>query len=187
MQVLKIVPGHLQALLSAAHPEDVLPRHTLIVGGEATSWDLLKRVGELHPGCRVLNHYGPTETTVGVFTQDATDALRVSGTLPIGRALPNVRGYVLDAYLNRVPRGVSGELYVGGTCLAQGYQGASGLTAERFIASPFDEGERLYRTGDRVRVLADGSMEFLGRSDDQVKVRGYRVELKEVAAALRRL
>ncbi len=187
VDVLKITPSHLQGLLSAARPENVLPGHTLILGGEATSWALLEHVKELRPDLRVINHYGPTETTVGVFTQAAESAQRGAATLPIGRPLPNTQGYVLDAWLNPAPPGVAGELYVGGAGVARGYSGRGGLTAERFVASPFKEGVRLYRTGDQVRVLSDGSVEYLERVDDQVKVRGYRVELGEVASALRAL
>lgn len=185
VDLLKIVPSHLQALMSARHAEDVLPRHTLILGGEPTSWALLDRIEELKSDCRVINHYGPTETTVGVFTQAARSAARYADTLPIGAPLPNAQGYVLDTYLDPVPQGVAGELYVGGPGLAQAYLERPGLTAERFIASPFRDGERLYRTGDLMRLLGDGSLEFLGRVDDQVKVRGYRVELQEVANALK--
>ncbi|WP_185879100.1 non-ribosomal peptide synthetase, partial [Variovorax sp. MHTC-1] len=185
VDVLKIVPSHLQALLNAREPADVLPRQLLIMGGEATRWPLLDRVAAMRPRMRVLNHYGPTETTVGILTQDAGQALRRSATLPVGRPLPNSAAHVLDADLQPVPRGVAGELYLGGAGLAHGYAGRAGMTAERFVANPFAAGERLYRSGDRVRLLADGSVEFLGRVDDQVKVRGFRVELKEIAQSLR--
>ncbi len=186
IEVLKLAPSHLQGLLSATRPQDVLPRHTLILGGEATSWPLLERIRELGPDCRVINHYGPTETTVGTMTHDAAqERLDVAVTLPIGKPLPNTQGHVLDTYLNPTPLGVPGELYIGGAGLAQGYEGRGDLTAERFVASPFKAGERLYRTGDRVRVLQDGTVEFLARMDDQVKVRGYRVELPEIASVLR--
>ena len=182
--VLKIVPSHLQALLSAADPAAVLPRERLIVGGEATTWALLDKVRRLRPGMQVLNHYGPTETTVGILTQPAQAASRAAATLPVGRPLPNGAAWVLDQRLECVPAGAVGELYLGGAGLARGYQGRAGQTAERFVASPFGDGQRLYRSGDRVRMLADGAVEFLGRLDDQVKVRGYRVELREVAQAL---
>ncbi|MFC4314150.1 non-ribosomal peptide synthase/polyketide synthase [Steroidobacter flavus] len=185
VQVLKIVPSHLQALLSAAEPSHVIPAHSLILGGEATPWSLLSQLQTLKPDCRVINHYGPTETTVGVLTQPAAQALRSAGTLPIGTPLPNIESYILDAALNRVPAGVIGELYLGGAGLARGYEHRGGLTAEQFIASPFTAGERLYRTGDRVKWLSDGSVEFLGRTDEQVKVRGYRVELQEIASVLK--
>ncbi|MGH6649389.1 amino acid adenylation domain-containing protein, partial [Aquabacterium sp.] len=185
VDVLKIVPSHLQALMHAAHPQDVLPARRLIVGGEATTWALLDRVMALRPGLQVLNHYGPTETTVGILTQEAALAGRDVGSLPVGRALANSQAHVLDACLQQVPVGAAGELYLGGAGVARGYQARAGQTAERFIASPFGDGQRLYRTGDRVRVLDDGSLAFLGRVDDQVKVRGYRVELREVAQAMR--
>lgn len=185
VDVLKIVPSHLQALLNAAHPEQVLPAACLIVGGDTTRWSLLQQIKHLRPACRVLNHYGPTETTVGVLTQDASDALTCAGGLPIGKPLDNNQALVLDAELNPVPVGVSGELYVGGNQVARGYQSSATQTAEHFIASPFAAGERLYRSGDRVRVLGDNSLEFLGRMDDQIKVRGYRVELQEIAPRLR--
>ncbi|WP_230182617.1 non-ribosomal peptide synthetase, partial [Aquabacterium sp. CECT 9606] len=186
VDVLKIVPSHLQALMQAARPEQVLPRHTLVVGGEATSWRLLDQIQALKPGCRVLNHYGPTETTVGVLTQAASEADRHATHLPLGRPLANVDAWVLDADLNPVPQGAAGELYLGGSALARGYQQRAGATAERFVPHPWQAGARLYRTGDRVRQLGQqGGLAFLGRVDDQVKVRGYRVELSEVASALR--
>ncbi|OEZ64148.1 non-ribosomal peptide synthetase [Duganella sp. HH105] len=187
VDVLKIVPSHLQALLSAAQPQDALPAMRLVLGGEATRWPLLERIAALKPGCRVLNHYGPTETTVGILTQEADAALRSAATLPVGQPLANGRAYVLDGALELAPVGVAGELYLGGAGLARGYQARPGQTAERFVADPFTVGARLYRTGDRVRMLADGNLEFLGRVDDQVKVRGYRVELREVAQALQAL
>ncbi|ADP15917.1 linear gramicidin synthetase subunit C [Achromobacter xylosoxidans A8] len=184
VDVLKIVPSHLQALLNAGAPENILPTSRLVVGGEATRWSLLAQVADLKPECQVFNHYGPTETTVGILTQEARVALRTASTLPVGKPLANGYACVLDADLNPVPFGVVGELYVGGPGVARGYQGRAAQTAERFVASPSKKGERLYRTGDRVRMLEDGNLEFLGRADDQVKVRGYRVELREIAQAL---
>ncbi|WP_026873449.1 non-ribosomal peptide synthetase [Inquilinus limosus] len=188
IEVLKIVPSHLQALLQARRPQDALPAHTLVLGGEATGWPLLDRIRELAPGCRVVNHYGPTEATVGALCQPAVAAWRAAGTLPIGRPLPDAAAHVLDGHFNPVPAGAAGQLYLGGPGVARGYLGRPDLTAERFVPDPFGPpGARLYRTGDRVRRLADGSLEFLGRADDQVKIRGYRVEPGEVATALRSL
>jgi amino acid adenylation domain-containing protein len=188
IEVLKIVPSHLQALLQARRPQDVLPAHTLVLGGEATGWPLLERIRELAPGCRMVNHYGPTEATVGALCQPAAEARRAAGTLPIGRPLPDAAAHVLDDHLNPVPAGAAGQLYLGGPGVARGYLGRPNLTAERFVPDPFGPpGARLYRTGDRVRRLKDGSLEFLGRADDQVKIRGYRVEPGEVATALRGL
>ncbi|OZI60180.1 non-ribosomal peptide synthetase [Bordetella genomosp. 11] len=184
--VLKIVPGHLQALLQSSRAADVLPRHVLVLGGEAASWALYDRIASLAPACRVLNHYGPTETTVGAVTQAVTpDAARQGDTVPVGRPLPNMSLCVLDGNLDPVPPGAEGELYIAGPAVARGYQGRPGQTAERFVASPHLPGQRMYRTGDRVRVLRDGALSFLGRVDDQVKIRGYRVEPAEVAAVLR--
>ncbi|SIT01149.1 non-ribosomal peptide synthetase [Achromobacter sp. MFA1 R4] len=188
VDVLKIVPSHLQALLQAARPADVLPRHTLVLGGEASSRALLDRVAALAPQCRVVNHYGPTETTVGALTQAAVQAqFGPLQALPIGAPLPNMQAYVLDAWLNPVPRGAEGELYLAGAGVARGYLGRPGLTADRYVASPYVPGQRMYRTGDRVRQRGDGSLVFLGRMDDQVKIRGYRVEPGEVAVVLRGL
>lgn len=185
VDVLKIVPSHLQALLNAARPAQVLPRHCLVLGGEATGWALLERITALQPACRVLNHYGPTETTVGTLTQSADQADRAAASLPMGVPLGGTVAHVLDAALQAVPAGLPGELFIGGAGLARGYQGRPALSAERFVASPFEPGLRLYRTGDQVRQRADGSLEFLGRLDGQVKIRGFRVEPGEVAQALR--
>ncbi|WP_144140001.1 non-ribosomal peptide synthetase [Paraburkholderia sp. BCC1884] len=197
--ILKIVPSHLQALLDAQHPADVLPAHALVTGGEALPWSLVERIGALKPACRVINHYGPTEATVGALTCDtsapAQAALRAQNAsnrnaaqaVPLGLPLPNAYACVFDRHGSSVPPGGIGELYLGGPGLARGYQRRASATAERFVPHPFAPGERLYRTGDRVRLRADHRLDFLGRLDDQVKIRGYRVEPGEVSAALRTL
>ncbi|MGA4473012.1 amino acid adenylation domain-containing protein [Ectopseudomonas chengduensis] len=187
--ILKIVPTHLAGLLQAGAGERAIPAHALIFGGEALPAELVKEVKRLRPQCRVINHYGPSETTVGVLTHEVTDAelAALSGVVPIGRPLPNVRALVMDAALTPLPQGAVGELYLGGPGLARGYLDRPGLTAASFLPDPFANGERLYRTGDRARLLADGRIEFLGRGDDQVKVRGYRVALGEIVAQLRGL
>ena len=182
VDVLKIVPGHMQALLQAAQAGDALPRHTLVIGGESAGQALLDRIRVLRPACRVVNHYGPTETTVGLLTHAAGDT--EAAPLPVGRPLANGGACVLDADLNPVAVGVAGDLYLGGAGVARGYQGRAGMTAERFIPHPLQPGLRVYRSGDRARLLASGEIEFLGRLDDQVKIRGYRVEPREIAAAL---
>jgi amino acid adenylation domain-containing protein len=191
IDLLKITPNHLRALLSGPHGDAVLPREWLILGGEASSWELVDQV--LRNGtCRVLNHYGPTETTVGCCTFEVTAhsarAARDAGslTVPIGRSLPNTSGYIVDAGGHFAPQGVAGELWVGGAGVAYGYINRTELTAERFRADPFAEsaGARVYRTGDRVRRLTTGDIEFLGRVDDQVKIRGYRVEPAEIEQVL---
>jgi len=194
IDVLKITPSHLGALLDGTDTAALLPRRTLVVGGEACSWDLVKRVRE-RSRCSIVNHYGPTETTVGActFTVDdgAFDDRAFGGvapaTVPIGAPLPNVRCYVLDRNEQPVPAGVPGELYIGGAGVAHGYVQRADLTAERFIADPFTAGAgaRMYRTGDRVRHLPTGDLEFLGRLDSQAKIRGYRVEPGEIESVLR--
>lgn len=185
---LKIVPAHLKALLAVAEPARLLPRHCLVLGGEGLDLALVQRLRELAPSCRIINHYGPTETTVGCLSHAANelDASSLSGLAPLGAPLANATVQVLDRYLNPLPLGSSGELYVGGAGVASGYLGQPRLTAERFIPDPFaNDGTRLYRTGDRVRVLPSGLFEFLGRIDNQVKIRGFRVELGEVEACLK--
>jgi amino acid adenylation domain-containing protein len=181
---LKIVPSHLRALLAASPDGGVLPAKLLIIGGEAASPELLARIRSLAPQCAILNHYGPTETTVGVLAHRAGDAAEA---LPLGTPLGHADVHVLDEALRPVGPGATGEICVGGPCVARGYVGAPHLTAERFVPDPFSaDGGRLYRTGDRGQVRADGTIEFLGRMDDQVKIRGYRVELREIEAALMR-
>nr|QEO74297.1 condensation domain-containing protein [uncultured bacterium] len=186
VDVLKIVPSHLTALLGAsARPKNILPRRRLVCGGETLLWPLVERVHELAPGCLMFNHYGPTETTVGVACGKADlDAPRRSASTPLGRGLANTVLQVLDDARQPVPAGVVGELFIGGAQVAPGYLGRPELTAERFI--PDGAGGRMYRTGDRARLLLDGTVEFLGRGDFQVKIRGYRIELGEVEAAMLR-
>ncbi len=188
IDVLKIVPSHLEALLDAGSGKDILPRKFLITGGEALTGRLLNKIEALTPGCALINHYGPTETTVGSLTyplDNSSTKPAASEAVPIGRPIANTQVYVLDAQLAPVPPGVVGELYIGGDGVAQGYIGQPALTAERFLTNPFHVG-RMYRTGDLVRYLPDRSLAFLGRADDQVKVRGYRVELGEIEAELAR-
>jgi amino acid adenylation domain-containing protein len=185
---LKIVPTHLGALLSAPGAEQLLPRQRLVLGGDVSDWALVEQVHALSPTCEVFNHYGPTETTVGVLSGRVERGVRAPGaqSVPLGRPLGNVRVYVLDGYGQPVPVGVPGELYIGGASVARGYLGRTDLTAERFVPDAFspEPGARLYRSGDKVRWLEDGRIEFLGRVDHQLKIRGYRVELGEVEAAL---
>ncbi|MDJ0658848.1 MAG: amino acid adenylation domain-containing protein [Crocosphaera sp.] len=185
---LKIVPSHLSTLLIAAkHPEKVLPRKRLILGGEASNWQLISKIKQYAPNCSIYNHYGPTETTIGVLTYAVTSDKPVSdlNTVPLGTPLPNTQIYILDRYLQPVPIGVPGELYIGGHNLSRGYLNQPGLTAERFMENYFDKQTKIYKTGDLARYLPDGTIEFLGRSDRQVKIRGFRIELGEVEATLR--
>lgn len=190
IDVLKIVPSHFQSLLATAPDSAVVPSRFLLFGGEALSHELVERVVQVDRRCRIINHYGPTETTVGSLTFEAAASVNsrpaLSLTVPIGKPIANTRVYVLDKNLQPQPVGVAGELYIGGAGVAAGYLRQAEETAVRFVADPFAcaEGERLYRTGDMVRYLADGNIEFLGRVDNQIKIRGFRVELGEIETAL---
>jgi amino acid adenylation domain-containing protein/non-ribosomal peptide synthase protein (TIGR01720 family) len=212
IDVLKIVPSHLGALLgSQPTGAQVLPRKYLVLGGEALRYELVERIAEQGAECQVINHYGPTETTVGVLTEGVSlEGVRrwETATVPIGRPIANTEIYILDARQKPVPVGVAGELYIGGECLAEGYLKQPERTAERFIElriaecgmrneegslsqsairhppSAITSGVRVYRTGDLARYLPDGRVEFLGRVDNQVKVRGYRIELEEVEVVI---
>jgi amino acid adenylation domain-containing protein/non-ribosomal peptide synthase protein (TIGR01720 family) len=164
-----------------------LALRNVVFGGEALDPASLRgwvsRRGVDAP--RLVNMYGITETTVHVTYRVITrEDVENGGGSPIGVAIPDLSVYVLDAKGQPVPVGVPGELYVGGAGVARGYLNRPELTAERFIDSPFVTGERLYRSGDRVRWLADGGLEYLGRIDQQVKIRGFRIELGEIEAAL---
>ena len=185
---LKVVPSHLEALLSGSSPERLLPRHRLVLGGEASRLALLRKVRSLAPECRIFNHYGPTETTVGVLTHPVAEEWGDRwATLPLGRPLPNTSVYLLDRSGQPVPAWVPGEVYIGGAGVARGYLGQPALTAERFVPDPVgaEPGARLYRTGDLARHLPGVGIEFLGRADHQVKVRGFRIELGEIEAQIR--
>jgi acyl-coenzyme A synthetase/AMP-(fatty) acid ligase len=155
------------------------------VGGDRVAADLLAEMREALPGAETHVLYGPTEGTILA----STDPVPANGIVyghPIGRPLGNVRLYVCDAVGSPQPAGVPGELLIGGAGVARGYLGRPAMTAERFVPDPFStEGARLYRTGDRARWRADGTLEFLGRVDAQVKIRGFRIEPGEIEAVLR--
>jgi len=188
IDVMKIVPSHLAALLDSAGHNQLLPRKFLITGGESLTAPLLEKVRSLSPHCEVVNHYGPTETTIGSLTMRLAKYRNDSGVgvIPIGRPIANTRTYILDARRELVPVGVAGELYIAGEGVTAGYLNQPDLTAERFFQECFtgDPASRMYRTGDLARYLPDGTIEFLGRTDDQVKIRGYRIELGEVESVL---
>jgi amino acid adenylation domain-containing protein len=179
---LKIVPSHLRALLAGG---DVLPRKLLVLGGEAADGELIAAVRSRAPGRRILNHYGPTETTVGVLTYEIPDPWD-GGAPPLGQPLTGAKVVVLDRHGQPLPAGVVGELAIGGATVSRGYWNQPELTAERFLPDPVQPGGRLYRTGDMGKRRPDGTIVFLGRADRQIKLRGYRVELGEIEAALAR-
>jgi amino acid adenylation domain-containing protein len=189
MDVLKIVPSHLQALLQSDEAQKLLPRKYLVTGGETLTPKLIEKIASLNPACEVINHYGPTETTVGSLTLKLNEYdWKKAGltSIPIGRPIQNTQVYVLDQNLEPVPVGVIGELYIAGEGVTAGYLGQAEKTAERFLKNPFssDANAKMYRTGDLARYGEDGNIEFLGRGDDQVKVRGFRIELGEIESVL---
>ncbi|WP_103349349.1 non-ribosomal peptide synthetase [Amycolatopsis sp. CA-128772] len=185
VSVLEVVPSLLRAALDSwdlAGPPDVSGLRWLVVTGEALPPDLCARWFARFPDVPLVNAYGPTECS-----DDVTHAVIRSGTeaVPIGHAVRNSRLYVLGDELRPVPRGAVGELFVGGLVVGRGYVGDPAKTAAVFVADPFGEpGTRMYRTGDRVRMRADGQLEFVERRDFQVKIRGHRIELGEIEACL---
>ncbi|MDX8399013.1 MAG: amino acid adenylation domain-containing protein, partial [Gallionellaceae bacterium] len=154
----------------------------ILCGGEALSSALAAQL--LACSASLWNMYGPTETTVWSTLHQVSSADLLYATMPIGKPIANTRVYILDSEMNPQPIVVTGELYIGGDGLSVGYLNRPDLTSERFIADPLEPGRRLYRTGDLARYLADGRIEYLGRGDQQVKVRGFRVELGEIEHAL---
>jgi amino acid adenylation domain-containing protein len=183
--LLKITPSHL-ALLRRL-PPSCSPSDQLIVGGEALFGASLDEWRARHPGVTVINEYGPTEATVGCCIHVVAPDERLDpGAVPIGVPVSGTELHVLDDARRPVPDGQAGELYIAGAQLARGYLNRPELTARCFVADPLGPpGSRMYRTGDRVRRRPGGELEFLGRTDDQVKIGGHRVELGEVEAALR--
>jgi amino acid adenylation domain-containing protein len=182
---LKIVPSHLEALLAHDGSESFLPRRCLVLGGEAAAPGLINLVRKRAPQCAIYNHYGPTETTVGVLTYKVEADRDQQKGLPLGRPLANNSVYILDQRFIPVAVGETGEVYLGGAQVTRGYVREAGITAERFVPNPFGpRGARLYRTGDLGRFLPEGNVEFAGRADNQIKLRGNRIELGEIRSAL---
>jgi amino acid adenylation domain-containing protein len=185
--LIKITPSHLELLGAWLSPAEAAGRtRAFIIGGEALFAEDLSFWRAHAPETKVVNEYGPTETVVGCCVYEMLAGDCVSGAIPIGRPIANTQIYLLDSHYQVVPTGVIGELYIGGEGLARGYLNRPDLTAERFIPNPFSEsgGERLYKTGDLARYLADGNIDYVGRADQQVKIKGYRIEPGEIEAAL---
>ncbi|HEV7369720.1 amino acid adenylation domain-containing protein [Arenibaculum sp.] len=179
--VTHFLPSMLRVLLDSGEFARCTGLREVLCGGETLPPDTVRMFLD-RSAARLSNVYGPTEASIGMTCWHC--APRHDGSVPIGRPIGNMRAYVLDEGMEPVPIGVAGELYIGGVQLARGYLHRRGMTAQRFVPSPFGNGERLYRTGDLVSWLADGNLDFLGRLDHQVKVRGYRIELGEIEAAM---
>src|SRR5436305_4891870 len=181
---MQCTPSQASMLLFAPECQSTLDSvQRLLLGGEALPLALLRQLGELVSG-EIHNMYGPTETTIWSTTQLVKKG---TDTIAIGRPIANTQVYILDKHLQLQPIGVTGELFIAGQGVARGYLHQPALTAQRFLPDPWstEAGALLYRTGDEARYLADGSIEYLGRTDQQIKLRGYRIELGEIEAVLR--
>jgi amino acid adenylation domain-containing protein len=185
--VVKITPAHLELLNQQVTRQQAVGMcRTFVIGGEALLAENLQLWRDLSPAPRLINEYGPTETVVGCCTYEVGDDDPNSGAVLIGRPIANTQLYVLDEDMRPVANGEMGELYIGGAGVARGYLNRPELTAARFLSDPFRPaaGAQIYRTGDLARCCPTGVLEYLGRTDDQVKVRGYRIELGEIEAAM---
>ena len=170
-------------------PTSLASLEQILVGGEALSVQHIHRAWDHLSGVEIINAYGPTEVTVFACSYRIPKKPDVMSTsIPIGRSIGSTRAYICDQNMQQVPIGSTGELYLGGPGVARGYRNRPELTGQKFIADPFskDPNDRLYKTGDLARFLADGNIDFLGRMDDQVKINGFRIELGEIEASLRR-
>ncbi|HEU5378228.1 MAG TPA: amino acid adenylation domain-containing protein [Ktedonobacteraceae bacterium] len=186
--LVKITPAHL-AIVNAHLAEKKLASKSgvVVIGGEQLYREHLEAWQEQAPETIFMNEYGPTETVVGCCVYQVPAEQEEAGPVPIGRPIANTQMYLLDRWGQPVSRGMVGELYIAGVGLARGYLHRPALTAERFLPNPFSDqpGARLYRTGDLARYQPDGTLEFLGRNDTQIKLRGYRIELGEIESLLR--
>ncbi len=186
---LKVTPAQLFLIDTSTHSDIKAATKRYVVGGEALHRRHYAFLAAAGIDAEIINEYGPTEATVGCISYrfPIRDTVpEYPNGLPIGRPMPNVSIYLLDASLNPVPAGMAGELYIGGVQVARGYLNQPELTKERFIADPFAllPGARMYKSGDLGRYLPDGNLEYLGRMDEQVKLRGYRIELGEIESVL---
>ncbi|WP_342653063.1 non-ribosomal peptide synthase/polyketide synthase [Pseudomonas sp. F3-2] len=182
ISTLHFVPSMLAAFMAQDDLSGCASLKRIVCSGEALPADLARDTLQRLPNAGLFNLYGPTEAAIDVTHWTCRD--EPSAGVPIGRPIANLHVHILDSRLNPQPVGVPGELYIGGAGLARGYHQRPGLTAERFVASPFGHGERLYRTGDLARWRTDGAVDYLGRLDHQIKLRGLRVEIGEIESAL---
>ncbi len=179
LSCIKITPSHISLLGDTALEHSHL--ELVIVGGEELKQTHIEILHRINPDIKIYNEYGPTEATVGCVVYEVKDS---TAEIYIGKPIQNMSIYILDSSSQLVPFGVSGEVHIGGAGLAKAYLNKAELTKEKFIANPFQQGERLYKTGDLACWLPDGNIAFKGRVDQQVKIRGYRVELEEIASIL---
>jgi amino acid adenylation domain-containing protein/non-ribosomal peptide synthase protein (TIGR01720 family) len=187
LSLVKLTPSHLRLINQQLEPSQAAGRtRALIIGGENLLAETLEFWRAAAPETLLINEYGPTETVVGCCVYVVQPDTPHSGAVPIGRPIANTELYILDAWMQPVPIGVTGELYIAGAGVARGYLNRPDLTAERFVPHPFSvtPGQRLYRTGDRACYQPDGTIDYLGRDDEQVKLRGVRIELGEIEGAL---
>ncbi|MBS9425545.1 amino acid adenylation domain-containing protein [Photorhabdus caribbeanensis] len=181
---VKITPSQLNLLNQICDNKSSL--QTFILGGEQLESKLCKEITDkLKPGVTIFNEYGPTEATVGCMIYRYQQDQQENPVVPIGRPINNAKIYILDKNLHPQPIGVPGEIYIGGSVLARGYLNRPDLTAEKFIDNPFDHQSKLYKTGDLAFFNGDGDVEYIGRVDNQIKLRGYRIELDEIATKIK--
>lgn len=183
INTIKLTPSHLALFKGRDLKTSYIT--TMIVGGEDFKVQLAKSItSAFTDGLKIYNEYGPTEATVGCIVSEYDIDRHTGPSVPIGKPIANMKAYVLDTYKNPVPRGVVGELYLSGIGLADGYANAPELTEENFIKNPFISGSKMYRTGDVARLNSSNDFEYLGRTDDQIKLRGYRIELSDIETNL---
>lgn len=183
VDTIKLTPSHLTLFKDKDLTNSAIEK--IIVGGEDFKVSLAKAIKTAFGNrIRIFNEYGPTEATVGCVVSEFNPEKHKDSSVPIGFPVNNMHGYILDEYKNLVPKGVIGALYLSGTSLANGYLGLNELTEEKFIDNPFVEGRKMYQTGDLARINETGEYEYLGRVDEQVKLRGYRIELTDIESNL---
>lgn len=183
VQIMKLTPAHMSLLLECIPSSNI---KKLIVGGDILNIEICKQVTELFSNnIHIYNEYGPTEATVGcmIYEYSNTDTNNYA-SVPIGVPAANTKLYVLNNDFNLVPFGYVGQLYIGGKCLSKGYIKLRNMNSERFIQSPFNSSEKLYKTGDLVKLHSNGIMEYIGRSDFQIKINGYRIEIGEIQSKI---
>ncbi|MDO6819760.1 amino acid adenylation domain-containing protein [Zobellia sp. 1_MG-2023] len=180
---IKLTPSHLSLLKDKKLETSYI--HTMIVGGEELKSSLAKTVQAAFPSeLKIYNEYGPTEATVGCIVSRYDQDKHTASSVPIGLPISNMNAYILDTYKNQVPNGVIGELYLSGAGLSDGYVNIPSMTAEKFEENPFSPETKMYKTGDLGRVNKNGEFEYIGRLDEQVKLRGYRIELADIESNL---